>query len=504
MNYSFNYKFSYNHNQLPALDNLPYELYQILLKFVDLEDLLELRSVCKKLNQIISEFKIEEMIFSDLDYHNDFNWFYINRPMYYKNMIDISTLFLLSTSLINVQHLKCLCIDNIETNELFDLDKLNKFKQLEHLTLKLELPKFKEIKKRLSLPNLKSLSLYCQSFTNEKIEIAIETSKLRALNLNDHLDLSYFKFIHPLTINYLKLNYYESYIEIFKNLEYLECSNVFDKGSILLSAFSNLKEIKIRWSIPIFLPALLTEISRLERETKVYLKGVELKTGEEFNGYNNQNELDFQMNHYRTLSRNLDYDNLINYSKLMELVSVIPEDFFRKYINIQKVQTDKKVENQDNLIKFIKKCSNLRELSLRNSKLNQSFYDELHLICSLIDLRIDEDTDLKLNFEFINKIYYLVIFETNQQLDLNENHRLDQLNYLNRIEFKITDHQISIDKLMGNKYEFDNEYYSDDKLKRLTKYKMNFNDLIKWCTLLKVENEGPITRSKFKKLKTKL
>ena len=65
-----------------------------------------------------------------------------------------------------------------------------------------------------------------------------------------------------------------------------------------------------------------------------------------------------------------------------------------------------KVNDQASLINFLTNCQNLCVLSLSFSELDQNFYNKLPSFSSLTCLSVD--TDLKLNFEFLNRMYNLI------------------------------------------------------------------------------------------------
>ena len=89
------------------------------------------------------------------------------------------------------------------------------------------------------------------------------------------------------------------------------------------------------------------------------------------------------MANYARLDYNLRHESFLNYSNLMHLTNAIPVDFFKKFTNINAIRVENRVENEDNLIEFIKNCPNLFDLRLENSELSQNFYDQFASISSL-------------------------------------------------------------------------------------------------------------------------
>ena len=73
----------------------------------------------------------------------------------------------------------------------------------------------------------------------------------------------------------------------------------------------------------------------------------------------------------------------------------------------------------------------------------------------------------------------LRIFKTDQRIELNS-FDLNKLRCLNSIEFQINDKDIKIEKLGNDQYLF-----SDFSLFKLPEEKLNLNQLIRWCDIIK-------------------
>ena len=486
------------------LNNLPFELYETILEYLDLNELLNVRLLNRRFKLVVSEFRIKELIFRDLKkrlcvQHKD-NWFHLNKPQNCHAIIDISRIKLLSSSIFKIQNLKRLFISELGINGTINLDNVNEFKQLEHLEFSFYLNKINIDKNRkLSLSNLKSFSFsfirISDDLKNEDINSIIEfdTPSLEAIRLSKGSDLVYFKFNNPSTIKYLSLTFYDEDTKIFKNVEYLCVLVEITISSNFLSKYPNLKEIRIHE----FRDDKNSLIDNMQKkDLKIYFKDVQILNAEDLNDC--EYELDFQMANYARLDYNLQYDSILNYSNLMNLTNKIPVDFFKKFTNINAISIDNRVENEDNLIEFIKNCQNLFDLCLKNSELSQNFYDQLASISSLGKLIINEKEDLNINFEFINKMYYLFEFKTNQQLDLKENYALNYLIYLKFIEFQISKNQIKVIKSKRDEYKLKISRYSTNKLEFPIET-MTLKKLINWYTQLKYLGR---TRSGFKKMKT--
>ena len=165
--------------------------------------------------------------------------------------------------------------------------------------------------------------------------------------------------------------------------------------------------------------------------------------GREINNYDFlEDELHCLMDNYAKTADSLDFVELINYNVLMRLINYkLPVDFFKRFNSIQKIEVFF-VEDEKQLKQFIKRCLNLKSLSVNKCKLSQQFYEELPSLTSLSYLYVGPvenivDGEIELNFKFINRMFNLIEFETNKQLNLNEEFDLNRLRYLETIRFKI-------------------------------------------------------------------
>ena len=65
------------------LDNLFEELYPFIFQYLDLNDLNNLLVINKKLNNLVKQYPIKELIFDNGKRIKD-NWILINKPINYK------------------------------------------------------------------------------------------------------------------------------------------------------------------------------------------------------------------------------------------------------------------------------------------------------------------------------------------------------------------------------------------------------------------------------------
>ena len=210
------------------------------------------------------------------------------------------------------------------------------------------------------------------------------------------------------------------------------------------------------------------------------------------------------MNNYSKLSNGIDWVKSCNYSNLISYSNQIANNidgFFKKYNNLNEINVINKIQDKNHLIKFILKCSNLYHLNLKNSQLTQDFFNELPAISSLLQLSINEDEKIELNFDFLRRMMNLEYFNCNQEIKLsNRELDLDELVYPRVIHFRINKQTIIANKL--NMYGFSNVKGFKPSM-GLSRKVLTSSQVIDWCTFLNKNEKDTTraTRSKFKKMK---
>ena len=440
------------------MDKLPLELFYHLFEYLDLDELFNLRLTCKEFNEMLKEFRIRELRFFDPNIKTydvikirKRNWFYSNQLVNPNNLINISKSFILNPTLFNVNHLKRLKIYGFgnsinyksdkycypdKDNDFklvcsrFNLQTINKFNQLEHLEMQLGVL-VESI--HLELTNLKILKIYLPKNFDSFIEI--NAPILQALKLSLYQNaFELIKFCHPQSVQYLSINVYNSYFLIFKNITCLVSYFAHKLDSNVLSNYTRLNELHFQADYENVLAKIVQQ--NLNNGLKIYMSGVRLVDGKIIDDVFKNNEESFLFKNYSNLEDCLDFIYKINYSKSMRLVNTLLPDFFKKLNNIKEIYIDSKVNDQNNFIQFIEQCQNLTRIAINNSELNQLFYGNLPSICSIDRLCINEAKKVNLNFKFINRMFNLIDFDTNQQLDLNDISNLARLRYLKKIRFE--------------------------------------------------------------------
>lgn len=305
-----------------------------------------------------------------------------------------------------------------------------------------------------------------------------QNKKLSNFNILNDIEFTY-----PESIKHLQINMFQRKVSIFKNLESLQINTCNLEINDLVE-FKKLKKLRINCLDS----SQLNRIERLyaannERESdlQIFLWGVRLNYTVDLNRYRWNYRLKDQIYHYRTytgLGFQIAYynqlDDDLNFVKDMDYHSLLdlydyhhhsqPSDLLHKFTNIQYLKVKSKIEDEKQLVHFIKGSPGLLRLGIRESNLSQQFYDHLNEICSLSRLDIYKE-NAELDFEFILKMRELKELHTDHDIMINKNLNLNRLKYLREIKFRIKDKEIEIRRRGKDRYAYHNyqmlgiEYY---------------------------------------------
>lgn len=452
------------------MNKLPIELFHLIFEYLDLIDLLNCKLVNKQFYRSSISYRIKELNAFN-NYQNSSNWFCINQSINL-NRVLIQKWFLKNELMFNFNFLKRLRIELGKKDcSLRCSNFIIKFNQnLEQL----EIINYSETyQTTLDLPKLKVFYLD----TRIKFNWEINAPNLQAIKVNGLIQ--FLKIKLPLSIKYLHLRHFDPKIASdFKNLETLSFCNL-NEEELLLSSFSKLNEI-------IYVPCQLYELfinrmnlfksiiekrSKLEKANnlKIYCDNLEINNLDDLNGSNIVK---------CEASQSSDEIKSINYNPLIESFNnKFIELYFFKFKYIHQINVINRVEDQDILIEFVTKCTNLTRLFIRNSKLDQNFYDQLSSMNSLEILSILENkSDDHLNLNFVYEMFNLISLVTDQQFNLDEKFKLNRFKYLREFKFKINKDHIQMIK--KNDLYF---FYMNDELKSK---EITFEQVLEKCIQL--------------------
>ena len=492
------------------MNNLPVEIYHNIFQFLNLNDLLNLRLVSKRIEFILKGYRIKELNIYNANERSAIqkkSWWFTNQSI--EHSIDTSKLLLMKSSLFNIK-LKRLRIilpgEKLDFNiDLLLGEELSKFDQIEHLEISLHRINLKQRNIKFSLPNLKVLQMQLGQELRTCIEL--ETPNLKAIGIKFVGDNSFgfIKFNYPLSIQHLNLTLFNNEYLILKNLVYLVCDSTTNLNSKVIENYENLKELHYDYD-----PSRRFEDSFVcaKQDLKIYKKGVLLLDGGEFIKSSSDSirfspdNLRLIMNNYSNSSpisdsldcmKMLEYAKLIKFIKNKELIYSLPLDFFERF-NIEVIYVRNIIKDQNQLIQFVQKCKNLSYLNFQNTRLKQAFFDELPRVSSLNRLDINENKAFCLvNYNFIGRMFNLIKFETNKLLKLTEEINLNQLHRLKEFKYRTKNCAVFFKKVARDHYFIPN----------YTKYGlfhggMQFSELINWSNNLNNESLEP----KAKKMRT--
>ena len=311
------------------------------------------------------------------------------------------------------------CTTNLSYISSSFIETLNSLHQVERLELPFILLNKKST---LSLLNLIVLSIK-QVHGNL---LRINTRNLQKLKIQSSLDNLDFVYLDK--IKYLDCIEYESYLNRFLNLEYLYVLNIINLDDDLLFNLIKLKEIHFEHDHFAFY-SLVNQKRILDdrQQLSIYHQG--LKKGDYLEhdlnyGSDSLNDENIQiyLSNYTELANQLTFIKYINYSSWQSNELSIPDDFIKKFVNLNGIWITEKIDNQVKFIRLLNDCVSFSFLKLNYSQLTQLFYCQLPRLCSTIkNLEIKDEQKLidNLDFSFIFKLDYLNSLTTNKRIQFD-------------------------------------------------------------------------------------
>lgn len=440
------------------MDKLPLELYNVIFRYLRLRDVLKLRLLSKAMNTAVRDgFRIDELIFNEhnlLYFHKlRDRWLFTTRSINYKNSLDCLNASFLNESSINFWNLKRLRIANVPGAFRISLKHLNELSRL----IQLEIHYNKcEVDDQLRLPNLRVLSLR----SRVQMHMRIDTINLKYLNL-DYDTFEHVQFYYADKVTHLSINNHDWNVSRFSNLEHYEFNTANSLDENILRVLPKLSRLQINCQCSNYFELLNNILERSrnrgEERLQIYFKGVRWSSDRAMNERvfaHDLSRMSLQMNNYSYLLDHLPWEYSINYTELINLVNRIPSSYFRKFNSIQVIEVTEAVENQNDLIEFIKNCRNLFDLSLYRTRLPKSFYDKLAEISTLVILRIVEDQSVDLTFASrMEYLEYLIILLNTSQLDLRNLKGLEHLANIKYFKIRENSSEIEFRKLTTRRNE---------------------------------------------------
>ena len=430
------------------ITGLPFELYQCILEYLNLPDLMRLRLVNKFFRQAVRAFRVKVLCFhrnekfhlkfphSDRAYWN-FNYSPFHPPT---NLISHRSLHLLKRPLFDIEKLKLLEIafkDGPYWPYDIDDSHINRFVHLEELRILLctyasyrpRSPK-QDLDWKLSLPNLNKLVLKRDEISSLLFKLDVNAPGLRSLKLT--LDTLHGKdgvlhLHHPSSVRSLRVDWFDRRLLAFENLEVLKIGRLDQEDD--LSAFPRLHTLYVYSRFAYAFPK--ERVTRFIQKFRVIFKGIELVDGNEVGKkwafihlkkryvpdslVNPQERFmrEFEIIFARTesskrISIEYDLDNWLEEWLVRSAEASVPIRWIaNKFHHLREIVVASKIEHPNLFPQFLAGCKCLSKLYLQNSSLPQEFYDLLPSITSLYDLEVREEPDPDLNFQFVSRMFRL-------------------------------------------------------------------------------------------------
>ena len=438
------------------MNELSIELHVLILKFLNVKDLLNCRLISPYFNSTIkNHIRIKNLIIMPIRSLNDL-FQYPNKLLNQSYLINTTSSKLFESEFMQIilSKLKRIAID-CYTDEDFDyIEYLNQFEQFTQLEELFISSIYIGKDSKLKLSKLKSvfMDIYFDASLNFKLKL--ECQNLNSFWFNDlyRVFSKVCEFFYPFSIKNLEFSSFSIGLSKFKNIENLNIRsgdyNWIDKFNVKL--FKNLKSINLH---KINKEELVKLRKKVNYQVDLYVFGIEIKDNINYdnlfskeNGYfsldtfgNSKEEkyICLRDNYSRITKKiywtyNLDYDHLIKY------FNTIPVDLLNKFLNVSLNVNGNEIElNQSNLIEFLKNSNDsIFQIYISNCSFNQEFYDNLHLTIPFLTIfELWESKKQLDNFDFLFNFEYLSTIVIDQKLPLIFISKLfKNLKYLNQLE----------------------------------------------------------------------
>ena len=431
-------------NPTAHIEDLPLEMICELFEYLPPKDLAACSMVNKRWHSIYAAFKLHRLAAIDYDPEYDLiKWHGSNRPIQEAERCGPAMFRRLAEKplLSNLKHL--ILFGSFK----FDLNKLNRFRQLVHLEINIDLDE--EV--QLNLPKLKVLAFHCDN-SRQHCALSIDCPELSTLAYYEHGQANLLDVKHPETIRVLETNLVGQQLAPFKSVESLEAWEFKAISKATLLSLPNLRELRYDQDIEHLVcyefDSAPGTVDRVKRTLSEFLGEAKKLRGSDFrfifaglqltnvkadqidfglkvdeHGEWVSNEYVYMKNYHLIEPDALDFVWLIDYTQLLSNVTgEFPRCFSQKFTGIEKVEVHGVVKDPDHLLWFLKSLRFLRELELRNVKFSQKFYDRLPAAArSLVSLYLFDQcwkAELQLNFDFIGEFTVLSKLTITEPLSL--------------------------------------------------------------------------------------
>ena len=436
----------------------------------------------------MKEYRIREIAFTGRVHR----WFHYAKPISsHKHQIDYSLASILKRCSLNFDYLKRLKIGPRST---IDLGDINKFVHLQELDI--DLKNYENKKSRtLSLANLEVLYIFVP---NHLPYLELDTPRLAKVCT---CSLEMFEFVYPESVRCIQTFFHAGKMPMFRNLEYLtftDCYNQLNYPPSYVSsqnfkdfsvlALKKLKEISFYYNVSEYrkknlsnFKEITTKLLALRRpHLKVFWLDVQVTDMSVLTEYERMEEhfgsvVAFQLRHYEILKERVEhlwsYGFNMSMNKLLQTgLNPRSNEFKSKFLSrysIRKIIITGKVEEREFLLELITRSPDLFSLNFDNSRLGQSFFDQMADTIRLkaIPLRRlafgNSSSDI-LNFDFVLGLRDLALLETDQRLSKELVSMLLRMPQMDYIAFCSAKYRI--ERLSSSRFRLNGELMSLQEL----------------------------------------
>lgn len=488
---------------------LPDEILLVIFKdpSLDLNDLLQLRSACKRFNSLIVGLKITKLavlrrkpnpyrrLFRRGENYSSQFFKFINEPI--GSCMTLKTLpgrFLKSATTKQIlSRLKQLSIDELDFAEESIMEHfltpLEELKELESLQIHF-LSLGSENMKCISLPTVRLLSIVKFSgFNSAKLRIdAPKLSKLAFLDrYPNNSSIKRLELVHPETLEEIETHCYHPQLADYSNLKTIRFRNEeleeIQPVESVLTDFTKLESLYFGRIQPngflgdenghisysfygVHMQRQgIGELLRFARKrrnlnAKIYLMDFRVESQNDLDDlYVNDRPLYLTdtrrvLSNYSKLASVTTAIDTIHYADLMDhFGNAIPDDFHQQFINVRVVSLDRKQAHSSEFdhgrfMEFLEKCQVLNVLELKHVDLDTAFYSRLPLACRYLSiLRIELEKPVKTpDLSFILNHEHLAELSINRPVEFGLiRHCLTGLNYFQVLKCEMNGKPIEID-----------------------------------------------------------
>ena len=409
------------------IGDFPIEITLIILSFLDLEELMKCKLVCKQWKHFVDQIRIKDLVVigePNCEFTTFVSRFYTYEPICYQSLFKPSNREVVQSALSNMifMQLKYLNINIPIDSSWFDLEVLNdlRLEQLDVYSI------FIQNRIRLKMNSLSVLCIENISSLDESSSNGIELDSANLSALRCDYGLGEFLHIyHPSSVKHLVVKACKCELTSFTNLEFYQEEISKDLSANILSILPrNLKELNLLNDVytnfhydkqkPILENLMRTKSSLKRSDLQIFYEGIKLTTESDLPHMGYRLAYTYACN-FESLTNTLPYFNDIDYHNVSCAFLQIPTDFHQRFNNIQQVYASGEF-NQAQFARFLLNCRNLVCLTMIGiTNFNQQFFDQLPAITSLMKLIVERNA-FEIDFGFLCKFKKLFALHVDQRI----------------------------------------------------------------------------------------